>query len=286
MSYLKILSPAKINLCLHILGRRRDGYHNLSMLMEKVSLCDELTFEKIPSGIEVLSETLDVPVEENLVTKAARLFQEVCGTSCGVRIHLAKKIPMGGGLGGGSSDAAAVLKGLNELWGLHWPISKLAAVGVKLGADVPFFIYDGPAKVEGIGEQITPLKKFPKLWIILINPGVHVATPNAYNLWDQKERMNLTQQNQSVRDSGTFEGVIQVLHNDFESVVIPEYPAIQMAKDTLLHAGASGALMSGSGSTVFGLFETKEKRDRALKKIKTEPKWQVFAVENWGVDKR
>ena len=194
---------------------------------------------------------------------------------------LTKKIPVGGGLGGGSSDAATVLKGLNTLWGLNWPVERLAKLGVQLGADVPFFLYDGPAKVEGIGDLITPLEKLPNLSIILINPGIHVATPWAYSTWDKKsKKRELTQENQSVRSLCTFAEVIQGLHNDFEEVVIPEYPEIQKVKEALTNAGAQGALMSGSGSTVFGLFKTVGARDWALEKIDKKPAWQVFAVEN------
>lgn len=280
-------SPAKINLSLKILDRRPDGYHTIFSLMEKISLFDELKFEKIPSGIEVICPDVDVPLEKNLVYKAAKLLHEESGSSCGVRIQLSKKIPMGAGLGGGSSNAATVLKGLNQLWGLHWPLERLAKLGVQLGADVPFFIYDGPAQIEGIGDKITSLTKLPNLSIILINPGVHVSTPWAYQQWDMTGRGNpLTPQNRSVTSARAFAEIVQELHNDFESVVIPEHPEIQSAKKVLKNVGSSGVLMSGSGSTVFGLFETKELRDRALDKIEKREKWQVFAVENWGVDKR
>ena len=288
---LHLLSPAKINLHLSILGRRPDGYHNLSMLMEKVSLFDELTLEEIPKGIELVDALPDVPQEKNLVFKAARLLQEVSGADRGVRIHLKKNIPMGGGLGGGSSNAATVLKGCNELWGLHWSVERLVPLAAKLGADVPFFLYEGPAKVAGIGDIITPLESLPKLWIIIINPGVSVPTPWAYSAWDDTRcqapgetlRKGLTVENLNVREPRTFGGVLQALHNDFESVVIPEYPEIQKAKEVLEQVGARGVLMSGSGSSVFGLFETKEAREAAAKKIGGKPQGaQVFAVENVG----
>ena len=284
MESLRLLSPAKINLSLKILNRREDGFHNLLMVMEKISLFDEILLEKIPTDIELIGSPSDVPIEKNLVFRAAKLLQEISGVSSGVRLQLAKKIPMGGGLGGGSSNAATVLKGLNELWGLNLPPEKLAKIGVRLGADVPFFIVDGPALVGGIGDLIKPLKKIAKLWIILINPGVPVSTLWAYKTWDTNAsaegRNNLTQENQNVRSLGTFEEVLQVLHNDFEDVIFPEFPEIQKAKGTLVKAGAKGTLMSGSGSTVFGLFETKEARDKALTKIRKKAAWQVFAAEN------
>ncbi len=283
MKTLTLPSPAKINLHLSILGRRPDGYHNLFMLMEKVSLFDEIIFEKIPSEIELTNALPNVPTEKNLVYRAAKLLQEDTGTSLGVRIGLTKRIPMGGGLGGGSGNAATVLKGCNECWGLHLPVERLASLGAQLGADVPFFLYEGPAQVEGIGDLVTPLKSFPKLWIIIINPGVSVPTPWAYSAWDEKRVGNgLTVENRNVSRARTFGGVLQALHNDFEAVVMPEYPEIKKAKEVLQQAGAAGALMSGSGSAVFGLFETEEARDAAVKKIGRRRKWQIFAVENVG----
>ncbi|MDZ4224817.1 MAG: 4-(cytidine 5'-diphospho)-2-C-methyl-D-erythritol kinase, partial [bacterium] len=219
--------------------------------------------------------------------KAAKLLQQEANVSYGARHRVTKKIPMGAGLGGGSSNAATVLKGLNQLWGLNWPLEKLASLGVQLGADIPFFIYDGPAQIEGIGDKITSLTKLPNLAIILINPGIHVSTPWAYSAWDRRFGGNpLTPKNRSVTSARAFAKIVQELHNDFEAVVIPEHPEIQGAKEALKNAGSKGVLMSGSGSTVFGIFETKDLRDRALGKIEKREKWQVFAVENWGVDKR
>ncbi|MBI5299636.1 MAG: 4-(cytidine 5'-diphospho)-2-C-methyl-D-erythritol kinase [Deltaproteobacteria bacterium] len=314
MESLRFLSPAKINLSLRILNRREDDFHNLLMVMEKVSLFDEIFLEKIPTGIELTVHgpwsIVPSPIEKNLAYRAAKILQEVSDTYRGVRIGLTKKIPMGGGLGGGSSNAATVLKGLNELWGLNLPPEKLVKIGVRLGADIPFFIYDGPALVGGIGDLIKPLKKIAKLWIILINPGVPVSTPWAYKTWDANASIEgrtkqprsgvegeaptalplegalpapmkrLTQENQNVRRLSTFEEVLQVLHNDFEDVIFPEFPEIQKAKETLVKAGARGTLMSGSGSTVFGLFETKPARDKAITKIRKKAAWQVFTAEN------
>lgn len=288
---MRLYSPAKLNLSLRILRRREDGYHDLFMLMEKLNFCDEIVLENIPSGIEVTALGLDIPLGKNLVWKAAAALRKLSDFSHGVRIHLTKNIPMGSGLGGGSANAGTVLKGLNKLWELNCPTARLAEVGAKLGADIPFFLYDGPAIVEGIGDRVTPLKSLPKLWIILINPGIHIGTPGAYAEWDKRKtaapfptRQNeLTQENQSVRGLSTFEtfaDVVEVLHNDFEAVVLPKVPEIGRAKLALLKAGAAGALMTGSGSTVFGIFETKNLRDRALECLKVKPGWRVFSVEN------
>lgn len=277
MISLMLKAPAKINLCLHILGRRPDGYHELSMLMEKISLCDEIRLEKTSGSIELLDDATDIPPEKNLALRAAQGLHEVSASSWGVRIQLTKKIPIGGGLGGGSSDAAAVLKGLNQLWELNWPVEKLAEIGVKLGADVPFFLYDGPALVQGIGEKVNPQRKLPKLWMILLYPGVAVDTRWAYQEWDRNQ---LTQGNHDVSLPRTFAELLEILHNDFEAVVFPKFPEVAAAKSALQKAGSPGALMSGSGSAVFGLFETKEERDRAFKKLVVSPSWQVFTAEN------
>lgn len=290
MTSLTLKAPAKINLCLRILDRRADGYHELSMLMKKVSLWDEIHLEKTDGPLELTAGGCDFPAEKNLALRAARELQQVSGTCCGVRIQLTKKIPIGAGLGGGSSDAAAVLKGLNQLWKLHWPTEKLAEIGVKLGADVPFFLYEGPAWVRGIGEKVTPIPKLSKCWIILIYPGAGVDTPWAYRVWDERkeepvpserERVEaLTQGNQDVSVPRAFAQLLEILYNDFEAVVLPKFPEIAEAKSALQKAGAAGVLMSGSGSAVFGLFEMKEERDRALKKLDASPQWQVFTAEN------
>ena len=316
MSRIECQAPAKINLFLHILGRRADGYHDLSMLMEKISLWDALTLEKTPKGIELICDLPGVPAEKNIVYQAAEALQKISGSKEGVRIHLIKKIPTGAGLGGGSSDAAAVLKNLNVLWDLGLSNQKLIEIGVKLGADVPFFIENGPFLVKGIGEGLTPLvQKLPKLWILLIYPGVGVATSWAYAEWDRSKcqaptakplqlepgtychRLTRAGAGATTRPSSKEGGrhpfqdrtgshasvteVLSVLENDFEEVVFPSFPPIVTAKKILVEHGAKGALMSGSGSAVFGLFETKEARDVAFEKVPRKEGWQIFAAENF-----
>lgn len=289
MDSLSLKAPAKINLALHILGRRADGYHELSMLMEKISLCDEIRLEEVTGPLELRAEGCDFPPEKNLAYRTAKALREAADTRFSARIYLKKVIPIGAGLGGGSSDAAAVLKGLNQLWELNWPNEKLAEIGVKLGADVPFFLYDGPAIVRGIGEKVIP-RRIPQMWIILIYPGVAVDTAWAYRLWDKRKEEPvpsehkrveaLTQGNHDVSVPPDFGGLLEILHNDFEAVVFPKFPEIQSARSALQKAGVPGTLMSGSGSAVFGLFATKEERERGLGKLVVRPNWKVFAVEN------
>lgn len=285
---MKLLSPAKINLVLKILRRREDGYHDLAMLMEKLNVCDEIELEKTSESIEVATPIEGVPLEKDLTFKAAKALQEIGDVSKGVRIKVTKKIPMGGGLGGGSSNAATVLRGLNELWELRWPVEKLVKIGARIGADVPFFLYEGPARVEGIGDKVTPLKRLPKLWIILVNPGIHLSTPMAYATWDQERDPSLrkgggnqlTQENQSVRWLNDFRALVEHLHNDFEEVILPKYPEISRAKEALSQVGAKGVLMSGSGSTVFGIFENRLRRDQGFENLERRPGWKIFTAEN------
>lgn len=279
---MKLLAPAKINLSLYIFDRLENGYHNLCSIMEKVSLFDEIEIEKRNDGKIGFNDP------KNLVFRAASALQAASGTKFGVDIQLTKKIPMGAGLGGGSSDAATVLTGLNQLWELEWPLDKLTQIGAKLGSDIPVFLENHPGLVEKSGEKVTFLPKLPTFWAILIYPGVHVATPWAYQALDEYRATNrLTVKNQHVSVPRTFGELLKILHNDFEEVVFGQHPEIRFAKETLGSVGAEGVLMSGSGSTVFGLFATEAKRDRALEKLEMKPSWQCFKVENnWGVDKR
>lgn len=273
MGRLTLSSPAKINLHLSILSRRTDGYHDLLMLMEKINLCDEIILELGDQiGVTMMKDTtysLVTQKEENLCYKAAKLLQTKSGIDKGVSIQLAKNIPIGGGLGGGSSNAATVLKGLNQLWELNWPMEKLAELGLQIGADVPFFLYEGPAIVEGVGEKVTPINWLPKFPLLLLNPGIHVSTPEAYQLWDKmalhKNRVSLP---------------VTTLHNDFEAVIFAQHPPISEAKQCLLDHGATQAMMSGSGSTLFALFESFDARDQAFEQIRPKPGWRLFKAHN------
>ncbi|MFH1874347.1 MAG: 4-(cytidine 5'-diphospho)-2-C-methyl-D-erythritol kinase [Pseudomonadota bacterium] len=288
-----IKAPAKVNLVLRVLGQRPNGYHDLYMIMERLSLADEITLTDIPSGIEL--ELAGQPAdpgmiaENNLAYRAAKAFIKVTDEQRGVRIQLNKQIPVAAGLGGGSSDAAAVLKGLNQLWQKHLTPYDLAAIGVNLGADVPFFCFESPAIAQGIGEKITILPKLPKLHFLLINPSVAVSTPWVYQQYDQLflkgakfQDLELTAKTKdaSFRPLFTeYQDVVRALDNDLEMVTIRAYPEILEIKEFLLSKGAAGALMSGSGPTVFGIFEDPETRNRALEVI-PRSSWQVYTAEN------
>ena len=177
MNSITVNAPAKINTILRVIGRRPNGFHDLKMIMVPLKLADEITLTKISSGIEFACDCMadaGMTGEQNLAWRAANLLRQVASREDGVKITLKKNIPVAAGLGGGSSDAAAVLRGLNQLWDLGYTANELASQGMKLGSDVPFFCYDSVARVEGLGDEVIPLDSFPKLFILLTNPGFAV----------------------------------------------------------------------------------------------------------------
>ncbi len=296
MNAITVHAPAKVNLILKVVGRRPNGYHDLVMVMEKLKLHDEIVLEQLDRGIELVVDGQrdeGMVAQKNLAWRAAAVLQEAAGVNSGVRITLRKRTPVAAGLGGGSSDAAATLTGLNQLWDVDWSREGLAQLGSKLGADVPFFCFDGPALVEGIGDRVTPLASFPKLYILLINPGFAVSTPWVYGRWDelngmpQNTELNrkikwLTVDRAGVRVPPLFEtthDIVARLENDLEEATVSAHPEVAAIKEFLIDAGARGALMAGSGPTVFGIFEDAAMRDRAAAKV-TDEAWRVFATEN------
>jgi len=259
---LTLKAPAKINYLLDVIRRRPDGYHDLRMVMQRINLCDEITVS--------LTETRDINVTcgkkgvpdgfGNIAWKAANAMLAFVKNGHGVHISIEKNIPIAAGLGGGSSDAAAVLMGMNELLELGLSDQRLMEIGVKLGADVPFFIFKKTALAEGVGERLSPMPPMPSLWVLLVNPGVHVSTAWAYGnlrLTSEKELAKLPKLFCSVED------VCAILSNDLESVTIPAFPVIAEIKESMMRLGAFGAMMSGSGPTVFGLFQDKESAEKA-----------------------
>lgn len=271
------LAPAKINLCLHVLGKRPDGYHELAMLMQRVSLYDTLRIALVAErGVRVVCKGVELPPGgENIAARAARRMLELSGADCGVEIAIDKAIPVAAGLGGGSSDAAAVLMGLDEMLSTALGKERLMAEGGKLGADVPFFIFKEPAWATGIGNCLETVPSLAPLWYVLVNPGVAVSTAWVY------QNLGLTSPGTVARMPGFLEttaGVVRLLHNDLEGVTIPRYPVIASLKERLLGLGAAGALMSGSGPTVFGVFEGVEAARAACEELATVPGWRSFLV--------
>jgi 4-diphosphocytidyl-2-C-methyl-D-erythritol kinase len=273
-----IQAPAKVNYRLDVVGRRPSGYHDLRMIMQRVNLCDEVTLRLVSQpGIRVTCGREGVPEGEgNIAWKAARALLELSAGDQGVEIEIVKNIPIAAGLGGGSSDCAAVLLGLNGLLGLGLSRERLMEIGVKLGADVPFFVFGQTALAEGIGELLTPLAKVPAAWVVLVNPNLPVSTAWVY------QNLQLTQRDQLAKLPNSFEDVAQlsgILSNDLESVTIPAFPVIADIKRSLVGLGASGALMSGSGPTVFGLFEDEATARKAAAHLQQQQDWFVAVVE-------
>ena len=273
----RVLAPAKIKLCLHVLAKRADGYHELAMLMQRIALFDVLDV-KLVAGCEVSVTCPGLELinsEQNIVEKAARLLLDHVGLSHGVAVLLKKNIPVAAGLGGGSSDAAAVLVALNELLGLELPRAELIALGLRLGADVPFFLYEQTAWVTGIGEHMQPWPGLPPVTLVLVNPGIAVSTAWIF------QNLGLTRSRPTARIPGFPErasDLVRLLHNDLEVVTCQHHPVITTIKERLVANGANGALMSGSGPTVFGLFDEPSCAEQAAQILSSETNWWVKVV--------
>ncbi|AQS57848.1 4-(cytidine 5'-diphospho)-2-C-methyl-D-erythritol kinase [Desulforamulus ferrireducens] len=255
---LTLKAHGKINLTLDVLSRRPDGYHEVEMIMQGIELHDTLQIEALPGEIILTASGLPVGCDENnLIIKAARLLQQFSGTGWGARIHLHKEIPVAAGLAGGSTDAAATLVGLNELWQLGLTQEQLSELAVKLGADVPFCLRGGTAIARGIGEKLIQLPPAPKFGVILVKPSFGVSTAEVYqglNLNNLGRRPDLAAMVEALQ-TGSLAAVSEQLANVLESVTLRLYPELQEIKETLARAGCRGVLMSGSGPTIFGLTE-------------------------------
>jgi 4-diphosphocytidyl-2-C-methyl-D-erythritol kinase len=275
-------SPAKVNLYLRVLRRRKDGYHDILSLMQRISLCDEMTFTPSAGGIAIRCPDSALPEDErNIVYRAAASFFSRIVAPPGIEITIRKKIPIAAGLGGGSSNAATTLMTLNELSGHPFAREELLEMGSKLGADVPFFIFGNTAWVSGIGDRMVEAAPLPPLWFVLINPGFEISTKSVY----QGLNLRLTNRriNYSIPRFYTEGDVIRSLTNDLENVTLRLHPVLEQIKSLLLASGAGGALMSGSGPTVFGVFGDEESSFRAEKSLKQENRndlWSVFRAHS------
>lgn len=252
---------AKINLGLDVLGRLENGYHEVKMVMQTVGIYDELSFEKAESGIVVTTDSGELPTDENnLIYKAAKLMMETYGIREGVRIHLQKNIPIAAGMAGGSTDAAATMKGINRLFDLDCSLQELMELGVKIGADVPYCILGGTALAEGIGEKLTALPPAPECFLLVAKPDINVSTKYVYEHLDAEGVSEHPDIDGMVRaiEEGSLDGVIKRLGNVLENVTIKAHPIIEEIKDRMKELGAVGSLMSGSGPTVFGIFVEEE----------------------------
>lgn len=273
-----IASPAKVNLILKVLRRREDGYHDIASLMQKVSLADEMEFTPRKEGIALACPGSDLPTGEgNLVVRAARALFAEAGFTGGVEITLRKLIPTAAGLGGGSSNAATTLTVLNSLFQFGFDRERLIGIGARLGADVPFFIYGSSAWAFGIGEILEPAETPPGMWLVLVNPGFEVPTKWVY------QSLNLPLTKTPLKYTiPTFSGVRDLaaaLSNDLETVTVARHPVLEELKGFLRRQGALGSLMSGSGPTVFGLFDNEPDAIKAEGALRTSYPYAVFKAQ-------
>jgi 4-diphosphocytidyl-2-C-methyl-D-erythritol kinase len=276
-------TPAKINLGLFIVGKRPDGYHDLETLFQMVSLYDTVELETLDKKVELVCDDPRVPIDEtNLMIRAARLLQDRFPdrSGLGCRMVLKKKIPMGAGLGGGSGNAAGVLMGLNRLWDLKLESAELSKIAAQLGSDIPFFLCAPSALGEGRGERLTALQSPKKFHVILIFPRVPIATVEVYRALN----FDLTKNSNNIKILRKFfsqSNIISLgahLHNDLEPIVLKRLPVVESIKGKLRALNAAGTLVSGSGSTVFGIFEDSKVAEQALARCREEA-WDSFLTE-------
>lgn len=283
MRELKLKARAKINLGLDVVRKREDGYHEVRMIMQMINLYDKITLrKKTEPGITVTANLSYLPVnEDNLVYRAAKLLMDEFQVDGGLEIELQKYIPVAAGMAGGSTDAAAVMVGVNRIFQLRLNKKQLMERGVKIGADVPFCIMRGTALAEGIGEELTPLPAMPHCSLVIAKPKIHVSTKFVYGnlkVRELTEHPDIDGQVQALREND-LEQLVARMGNVLETVTIPAYPVIDEIKHTMMKYGAMGAMMSGSGPTVFGIFEKEDKAQevcRLLKKDKAAK--QVYLV--------
>ena len=272
MNSIILKGRAKINLTLDVVGKRENGYHDLEMIMQTVNLYDTIYIRKTKvSGIRLKANYSWLPTnEKNIAYRAAQLFFEESGIDGGVAIEITKRIPVAAGLAGGSTDAAATLIGLNRLYETNYSREKLMEMGLKLGADVPFCIARGTMLAEGIGEELTPLTPMPHTHVVLVKPPISVSTAVVY----KSLNLNCIKKHPETKtviealEEGNVQKIADHMSNVLEEVTIAMHPEIEQLKKDFMKQGAIGAMMSGSGSTVFGLFNTREAASRAAKYFK------------------
>ena len=274
MRELKLKAKAKINLGLDVVRKREDGYHEVRMIMQMINLYDKITLrKKTEPGITVTANLSYLPVnEDNLVYRAAKLLMDEFQVDGGLEIELQKYIPVAAGMAGGSTDAAAVMVGVHRIFQLGLNKKQLMERGVKIGADVPFCIMRGTALAEGIGEELTPLPAMPHCSLVIAKPKIHVSTKFVYGnlkVGELTEHPDIDGQVQALRENN-LEQLVTRMGNVLETVTIPAYPVIDEIKHTMMKYGAMGAMMSGSGPTVFGIFEKEDKAQEVCRLLKKE----------------
>ncbi|CAJ1317252.1 4-(cytidine 5'-diphospho)-2-C-methyl-D-erythritol kinase [Paenibacillus sp. PK4536] len=274
-------APAKINLMLDVLHKRPDGYHEVEMIMTMVDLADRLTITELSRDtIQISSQAGYIPLDEkNLAFQAAQKIKAKYNIKQGVHIHIDKQIPVAAGLAGGSSDAAAALRGLNRLWNLQIPHEDMMELGASIGSDVPFCITGGTALATGRGELLTPLTSPPDCWVVLAKPPINVSTADVYGRFraDKIAKHPSALEMQKALENKSFDEICHQLGNVLEDVTLTHYPQVQQLKQAMIQLGADGVLMSGSGPTVFGLISRESKVARVYNGLRGFCK-EVYAV--------
>ena len=282
-------APGKINLILRVLDRRPDQYHNLWSVMQAVELADTVWVEEAPasSGISLSCEGADLPAgSENLVYRAAQTVLDRLKCSRGLRIRLLKRLPIAAGIGGGSSDAAATIQALALLLQTGWSRVQMAQIGEEIGSDVPFFLYGPTALVQGRGERVTPIRVEGERWLVLVNPGIAIPTVWAYDKLAESRRgadadsawRSAVPIAFSADSPLQWNQLLSLMENDFRAVMEEAYPSLRDLRVLLLAHGAQGAMLSGSGSTVFGVFQSEESARRAADRLERQPGCRVWVT--------
>ncbi len=282
MKTIKLDAHAKVNLSLDVIRRKENGYHELSMIMQEISLKDIMKIRETDKNtIEIKCNHPDVPTDsKNIAHKAATLMMGKYNKNIGLIIEIEKNIPIAAGLAGGSTDAAAVLKGLNEIWNLNLNMEQLMEIGLELGADIPFCIMGGTALAEGIGERLRPLKSFKDKHLLLVNPGNSISTAEVYKGLDIDNIKNRPDNKLLIQaiEEDDIKKLAANMKNVLESQTIPKCPIIEKIKEELISQGAIGSLMSGSGATVFGIFDSLTKLEVAKAQMEKEFKTTIAAI--------
>lgn len=271
MEAIKLKAYAKINLTLDVIGKRENGYHDVQMVMQQIDLHDIVTLETREGGISLESESEFLPKNDtNIAWRAAEAVSKHVGRELGVHIIIEKNIPVAAGLAGGSTDAAAVIRGLNIMYDLGLSLEEMMEIGVTIGADVPFCIMGGTALAEGIGEELSKIDLSKPFWIVLSKPSVGVSTKKIYEALNYKSIEDHPETNSMIDavKCGDISEISELLGNVLEPVTLSLYPSVGVLKSKMKEYGASGTLMSGSGPSVFGLFKSYEKACTAAKRLK------------------
>ncbi len=268
---LQLDSYAKINLSLDVVRKRYDGYHEIRSVMQQIDLSDQLSFSENKNGVIITCDNDQVPVDKsNLVYKAWEELSKLAKTKIGIRVHIKKRIPVAAGLAGGSTNCATALKALNKLWDLALTEKELMDIGIKIGADVPYCLMGGTALAEGVGEKLTQLRSFKDKSMLIANPGIQISTSYAYSKLELGKNKKNMEEILNCIDNMDIHCISKKMYNVMEDSIIPEHPQIGKLKEEMVKRGALGALMSGSGASVFGLYDDIDYLKFAEKKLKKE----------------